>query len=89
MLVKKVQQDTESMLIAIKNERIIATELMKKAEELLKKREYNDVKITVAVNDEELQKFYERRGYEKGGTYVWMTKQLSSQLPKYLNSIHL
>lgn len=54
----------------------VAKQLMETAEEQLKKRGYDHVNILVAAGDEKLQHLYERRGYEKGNSYVWMFKNL-------------
>ncbi len=54
----------------------ISKELMQKGEEILKERGYNNVNILVAVDDLGLQELYQKRGYEKGRKYVWMTKEL-------------
>ena len=53
----------------------IGKTLMKRGEELLKQKGYNHVNILVASNDTELQNYYEKQGYEKGNSYVWMVKE--------------
>ena len=54
----------------------IGMKLMQFAEQVLKEKGHSHANILLAVNDEELQKLYERHGYEKGNTYVWMEKKL-------------
>jgi len=57
-------------------ERGIGTELMQRAEELLRGRGHNHVNILVLSTDTKLQETYRRRGYENGREYRWMTKEL-------------
>ena len=54
----------------------IARELGKKGEEILRVRGANHVNILVEADNLQLQRVYERYGYEKGHTYVWMVKEL-------------
>ena len=54
----------------------IGKALMQQGEKVLRQRGYNHVNILVASDDTELQSYYERQGYEKGNTYVWMVKEL-------------
>ena len=53
----------------------IGKALMQRGEEVLKQRGYNHVNILVALDDTELQIYYEKQGYEKGNSYVWMVKE--------------
>ncbi|MEK6847931.1 MAG: GNAT family N-acetyltransferase [Nanoarchaeota archaeon] len=50
--------------------------LMQQGEQILRQKGYNHVNILVALNDTELQRYYERQGYKKGNTYSWMVKEL-------------
>lgn len=54
----------------------IGMKLMQSAEQVLKKKGHSHGNILVDANDTELQKMYERHGYERGHTYVWMEKKL-------------
>lgn len=53
----------------------IGKALMQRGEEILRQKGSNHVNILVASDDKELQSYYERQGYEKGNTYVWMVKE--------------
>ena len=53
----------------------IGKALMEKGEAILRERGFNHVNILVAADDEELQDSYERRGYERGDSYLWMVKE--------------
>ncbi len=54
----------------------VGKELMRRGEEILKQKGYNHVNILVGEDDDELQKYYKKQGYEKGNKYVWMVKNL-------------
>ena len=100
---RKIQDDPDSILVAVEDERVvgtqfiitdfmpflfrlavhpeyrkrgIGTELMQRAEELLRERGHNHVNILVLTTDTKLQEAYRRKGYENGREYRWMTKEL-------------
>jgi len=54
----------------------IGEKLMQSAEEVLKNKGHSEANILVAIDESENQLRYERQGYEKGHTYVWMEKKL-------------
>ena len=54
----------------------VITELVEEAEKRLKAKGYNNVNMLVIANNKELQEGFQRRGYEAGNQYVWMTKVL-------------
>ncbi len=49
--------------------------LMKKAEEELSARNCDKFNILVREENKNLQKYYEKQGYEKGNSYRWMEKK--------------
>ena len=53
----------------------IGKALMQRGEELLRQKGYSHVNMLVAADDAELQNYYEKQGYEKGHSYVWMVKE--------------
>ena len=54
----------------------IGTELLKAAEAYLKDKGYEEVQIVVREANPELQDYYEKLGYQGGGSFKWMTKEL-------------
>ncbi|MFA5966983.1 MAG: GNAT family N-acetyltransferase [Patescibacteria group bacterium] len=54
----------------------IGTELLKAAESYLKDKGYKEVQIVVREANPELLGYYEKLGYQKGGSFRWMTKEL-------------
>ncbi len=54
----------------------IATALLDKATEIIRERGHNDVTVLVDEDDEELQQFYAKKEYERGGNYRWMFKPI-------------
>ncbi|HLC73902.1 MAG TPA: GNAT family N-acetyltransferase [Candidatus Nanoarchaeia archaeon] len=54
----------------------IGLQLITHAEDLLRSKGHNHVNILVASNDLELIEHYQKQGYEKGSTYLWMVKEL-------------
>lgn len=53
----------------------IGKALMKKAEEELSARNCDKFNILVREENKNLQKYYEKQGYEKGNIYRWMEKK--------------
>lgn len=53
----------------------IGKALMKKAEEELSARGCDKYNILVREENKNLQKYYEKQGYEKGNIYRWMEKK--------------
>ena len=49
--------------------------LMDSAEKELFSRGYKEVHILVETENEQLQGYYAKQGYEKGNSYCWMTKE--------------
>lgn len=56
----------------------IGSQLIEAAENQLRENGNEEVSIFVSADDEELQHFYERRGYKKGGEYRCMYKTLNA-----------
>ncbi|MFA5966969.1 MAG: GNAT family N-acetyltransferase [Patescibacteria group bacterium] len=54
----------------------IGTELLKAAEAYLKDKGFEEVQIVVREANPELLGYYEKLGYQKGGSFRWMTKEL-------------
>ena len=54
----------------------IITALIEEAEKRVKAKGYNNVNMLVLASNKELQEAFQRKGYEKGQQYVWMTKIL-------------
>lgn len=54
----------------------IGTSLRERGELILKERGFHHANILVNSNDEKLITSFEKAGYEKGHTYLWMTKEL-------------
>lgn len=54
----------------------IGSQLMQSAEQALKQEGVDEVTMFVDFDDDELQAYYEKRGYMKGGTYKCMYKKL-------------
>ena len=52
----------------------IAKDLMRKGEDVLKSRGYDRVNILVESDEQELQEYYERKGYEKSRIFQWMER---------------
>ncbi len=50
-------------------------QLMDRGEQMIKERGYHHVTVLVNTNHPEVQELYQKRGYAKGNTYVWMTKE--------------
>jgi len=55
----------------------IGTELLKASESYLKDTGYEEVQIVIREVNPELLDYYEKLGYEKGGSFRWMTKELN------------
>lgn len=54
----------------------IGTMLLRDAEKLIKQRGIKEVALLVDVKKEHLKAFYQKRGYEVGGTYTVMWRKL-------------
>lgn len=56
----------------------IGKALIQRGEEILKQKGYNHVNLIVALENTELQKYYEQQDYEKGNKYIWMVKEFKN-----------
>ncbi|HLD42157.1 MAG TPA: GNAT family N-acetyltransferase [archaeon] len=55
----------------------IGKKLVEKGESILKSRGANHINIIVSGDNKDAQTFYEKMGYERGGSYVWFTKGIT------------